>query len=226
MSNPSREDERVQPSKSFNNIRTSKKKIKTGRMTDVMKNLRLQSHEPGEPCHCLRLKCHENVTEEQRKSVLKYFNSLSSNNEQNNYLAGLITTICVQRHRPRENCGTLHDVSFAYRIRVITENGVEEDIPVCAKAFMSIHGIGRGKLQYIQNSLKYNAEAPKGKRGLHSSKHRKLDQRLFQSVYEHIKSFRGRLSHYSFKKIKKKLYLPEELNCKKGIKCILRSIRI
>ncbi|CAH1106084.1 unnamed protein product [Psylliodes chrysocephalus] len=68
-----------------------------------MKKIRLQSHEEEPPCNCKRLRCIENITEIERKEMLQYFNSLSSNDEQNVYLAGLMSLVPVQRRRnPQE----------------------------------------------------------------------------------------------------------------------------
>ena len=46
---------------------TGKKRKITGRMSDVMKKVRLQSHETWYDCQCKRLKCFENVIFEDRK---------------------------------------------------------------------------------------------------------------------------------------------------------------
>ena len=49
-----------------------KKRKNTGRVSEVMKKLRLQTHEEGNPCQCKRLKCYENTTPEERKHILYY----------------------------------------------------------------------------------------------------------------------------------------------------------
>ena len=56
---------------------TKKRKL-YGRMSDVKKKIRLQSHETGLNCDCKRYKCFEVVNEEQRARILKYFNLLPS----------------------------------------------------------------------------------------------------------------------------------------------------
>ncbi|KAK9739914.1 hypothetical protein QE152_g8605 [Popillia japonica] len=102
-----------------------------GRMSDVMKKMRLPSHEQGPPCNCTRLKCHEAINNEERKSVLQKFNNLSTNDEQNVYLCGLITIIPVQRWRSRqtEKEAKFHTAAFSYKVRVKREDVIE--IPVC-----------------------------------------------------------------------------------------------
>lgn len=198
-----------------NDGNSTKKRKKTGRMVEVMKKLRLQSHEEGPPCNCKRLKCFETVTSIERKEVLTYFNSLGSNDEQNLYLVGLMAVVPVQRRRPRqaENNAKFHDAYFAYKIR-IKRDGVAKEIDVCFKAFLSIYGISKGKIEYLQKNLKATGTSGKDKRGKHSSNHRKLCQDSFEAIRNHVTSFKTRLSHYSLNDSKKK-YLPESLNITK-----------
>ncbi|KAL1497343.1 hypothetical protein ABEB36_008325 [Hypothenemus hampei] len=108
-----------------NGAGSAKKRKKTGRMTDVMKVLRAESHELGPNCFCKRLQCFKNVSEDERKKILHDFNALGNNNKQNSYLAGLITILPVMRRRPRksEHNARPNSASFAYR--------------VCIKAFES-----------------------------------------------------------------------------------------
>ncbi|CAH1979308.1 unnamed protein product [Acanthoscelides obtectus] len=95
----------------------SKKRKKYGRMRDVMKKIRLQSHEVGANCNC-RKQCFQNVPEEARKTILKNFNAMTSINEQNSYLCGLITVLLIRRRRPRkdEDVANLRSSAYSYRI--------------------------------------------------------------------------------------------------------------
>lgn len=194
---------------------STRKRKKTGRIVDVMKKIRLQSHEEGPPCNCKRLKCFENVTSTDRKELLKYFNSLGTNDEQNAYLVGLMTLIPVQRRRPRqaEEHAKFHNAYFGYKVRV-KRNGVAKEISVCFKAFQSIYGVSKGKIEYLQKNLKATGTSGNDMRGKHSSKHRKLCPETRDAIYNHINSFKTRLSHYSLHESKKK-YLPETLNITK-----------
>lgn len=194
---------------------SAKKRPKTGRVQDVMKKIRLSTHEQGDPCFCQRLKCFEIVDEENRKSIINNFNSMTSNDEQNSYLSGLISIIQIKRRRSRkpEECASYHDSGYSYRLRIKRNDQVEE-IPVCFKAFCSIHGITRGKVEFLQKSLKNEGKSPKDKRGAHSSKTNKLPDDTYNKMFNHINSFKGRVSHYSLHDTKK-VYLPEELNVKK-----------
>lgn len=195
-------------------LKQSKKRKKAGRITDVMKKLRLQSHELGSDCQCKRLKCFENSTVEERQGVLNAFNQLDSIDAQNSHLAGLIAVLPVLRRRSRKLGGEQHhDATYRYKVRVKRENTIQE-IAVCSNAFTAMHGITRSKLIRIQTSLKHSGIAPVDKRGKQASRHRKLALALSNQIQEHIASFRGRLSHYSLHD-SKKIYLSEELNITK-----------
>ena len=163
-----------------------------------MKKMRLQSHEQGPPCNCTRLKCYEAINNEERKCVLQKFNNLTTNDEQNSYLCGLITIVPVQLRRSRQSEEEVkfHAAAFSYKVRVKREDVVIE-IPVCYKAFKSIHGISKGKLEFLQKSLKENGIYPKDRRGKHSSQHRSIKEDVYKAIYDHINSFRARKSHYS-----------------------------
>lgn len=195
---------------------TSTKKRKSfGRMTDVAKKLRLSSHEVGEDCKCVRLKCFINTSEAERKFLIKQFNEIDSHNAQNAYLCSLMNMHVIKRRRPRANevDAKFHERSFSYHIKIKRESGIVA-VSVCAKAFRAIYGISKKKLEYIQRSLKDTGHAPKDKRGLHHNRPNRLSEETINKVKEHIASFKGRTSHYSYERTKK-IYLPEELNLQK-----------
>ncbi|XP_046971055.1 uncharacterized protein LOC124538094 [Vanessa cardui] len=113
------------------NLKQPTKKHKLyGRLSDVNKKIRLQSHETGPSCNCKRYKCFEAVNEEQRATILKDFNLLPSRDEQNLYLCGLIRVLEIQRRRPRkeESEAKLHTANYAYRVRVVDETQ-QLDVP-------------------------------------------------------------------------------------------------
>lgn len=196
-------------------MESAKEKPVTGRMTDVMKKLRLSSHETGEDCHCKRHGCFDKINETQRKVIIQQFNLLNYN-EQNSYLTGLINIVPVQQRRPRndKNIARFNDASYRYKIRVNQgSTNISEDFDVCYKAFLSLHGIGKKRLETIQKSLKMTGASPRDKRGTNEKKHTKSKETI-QAVVNHINSFKSRPSHYSINKTSKR-YLPEELNVKK-----------
>lgn len=80
----------------------TKKRKSYDKMEDVMKKIRLTSHETGEDCRCKRLKCFDRINQNHRKVIIKDFNCLNSYNEQSIYLAGLISMHEIKQRRSRK----------------------------------------------------------------------------------------------------------------------------
>ncbi|XP_063223337.1 uncharacterized protein LOC134531565 [Bacillus rossius redtenbacheri] len=211
----SNEDSRNIPS-------NSKRKRKYGCLQEVRKKIKLQSHEIRPDCQCKK-KCFEIVDEDKRKEIIKRMNSMHSTDEINICLAGLITILPVKQRRPRqpEEVANLRDATFSYRLRYL-EEGKPAEVSVCRKAFMSVHGIGKGKVNYILQSLKSSGDASRDKRGKHKNRVHALPDETNQKIHYHINSLRERESLYSQKDSKKK-YLPEELNISKVYKMFLEK---
>lgn len=193
----------------------TKKRAVHGRIKDVNKKLRLQSHEIGAECSCKRFHCSAKIPVEAKQKILRHFNNLASVNEQNLYLCGLMSLVPVQRRRPRkdENEASFRDCVVTYKVRYSNDDGtVEED--VCRQEFIALHGITKSKIEYLVKSLKDMGVAPKDKRGSHKNRPNKIPVSTTQKIMDHIASFKGRASHYSTKDTAK-TYLPEELNLKK-----------
>lgn len=126
--------------------KTSKKRKLFGRMHDISKKIKVQSHEQGADCKC-RKKCFENIPLEVRDSILKKFNLMETTNEQNSYLCGLISIVLVQHRRPRVDPAdaNLKDLTCKYKVRDVV-NGITSEYEVCRKAFSAIHGISKKRL--------------------------------------------------------------------------------
>ncbi|KAK9727959.1 hypothetical protein QE152_g18933 [Popillia japonica] len=90
----------------------------------------------------------------------------------------------IQRRRNRnpEEEAAYHDSTYSYRVRIKRDNKVVE-IPVCYKAFLSILVfilvfLAKGKVEYLQKSLKETGLAPKDKRGKHCALTNKSEQQI------------------------------------------------
>lgn len=131
-----------------------KKRKNTGRMSDVMKKLRATTHEIGEDCKCFRFKCFEVVSPEERQRIISNFNQLGEYNAQNQYLSGLISVVPVQRRRNRKDDSeaSFHCSSYCYRVRAHV-GGILQDVNVCHKAFLSLHGISNSRVQTLKKHL-------------------------------------------------------------------------
>lgn len=195
-------------------VKQTKKRKVMGRMRDTAKKIRLQSHEAGSDCKC-RSKCFDVIPLIVRDNIIKRFNLMESINEQNSYLCGLIALTPVQRRRPKVDQANalLKDVTCKYKVRGVLDTKVTE-WAVCRKAFTSIHGITKKKVEYLINSLKLTGHSPKDQRGKHHNRTHKHSDEVLNLMKSHIDSFNGRGAHYSSKDSSKK-YLPEDLNVSK-----------
>lgn len=191
-------------------------------MSEVSKKLNLQGHTTGEDCICKQLKCFKIVPEYARTKIIQDFNLMSSVDEQNSHLSGLISVQEVQTRRPRlaEADASFWEASYSCRVRFIDDDIKIKEVQVCRQAFLALHGIGKKKVEGIQRSLKATGKAPKYKRGKHSSLHRKMPDDKRSAVIEHIilQRKKGPLQYNLAES--SKINLPEDLNI---TKCIVRT---
>ena len=192
---------------------TSTKKRKSyGRLSDATKKIRAQSHELGPDCSCQN-KCCDLISEQEKNELIRKFNELGEWSKQTDYLTGLINIKLVKKRKPKkpETEANLRISMFSYKVRIVKDNSaVERD--VCQMAFRSLHGITKKRLQHLQKALQSTGMPATDLRGKHSN--RPLMDANLDCVEKHIKSFKGRMCHYSLEKTQK-TYLPEDLNVKK-----------
>lgn len=114
----------------------TKKRKETGRMSEVMKNLRATTHETGSDWNWSRYKCFEIVSLEERKRIIKNFNNLDDYNAQNQYLGGLVSGVPVQQRRNRNDYdrASSHISSYCYCVRAKID-GTLQDVRICYKGF-------------------------------------------------------------------------------------------
>lgn len=197
------------------NILKTKKRPITGRISDVSRKMKVKGYTTGENCKCKRFACFDIISLEERNQLISKFNEYNSFNDQNSYLSGLISVVPVQRRRNRkaENEARFNDSSYAYRVRVIrNEKAIE--IPVCYKAFLSLHGVTNRRIQSIKKSLLNIGTFKPDQRGKHTNRPSKISLETTNCVISFLKSLKGRKAHYSLK-VSSKIYLSEDLNIKK-----------
>lgn len=140
-------------------------------------------------------------------------------NEQDAYLASLISINHIQRHRKRkEGNNKPHCAAYSYKLRCF---GVEKS--VCVKAFASIHAVTLPRLKRIQLSLVEKGCAPRDKRGKHNCRPRNYSKQAITLIMHHIRTFSPRQSHYSLRKNPNQMYLPSELTVKDMHKAFLQE---
>ncbi|KAK9696750.1 Integrase zinc binding domain [Popillia japonica] len=204
-----------------------------------IKGKHIPPRETGPDCRCVRFKCFERVSVAQRNQIIKKFNALQSKNEQDSHLAGLVSFRLSKQRRSRvhhqdvpENEENNADAninaeepllrkyqrhaSYFYKIR---NDGNE--IPVCAKAFCSLHGISQERVRRIKKALFQTGESPRDLRGRHDNRPRKTETGTLVAVRDHIKSFKCIQSHYSRRDNPNTYYLPETLTVKEMHKIFL-----
>lgn len=198
-----------------NGKKSTEKRKGIGRMRDTMKSLRASTHEIGKDCKCKRYQCFDVIPESERFRIIREFNKIGNYNEQNIYLSSLITVCPVKRRRPRndEDHARANSASYAYRVRVLNSE-VAQDVRVCFKAFISLHGITPRRIQFIQNALVSTDQPPVDMRGKHANRPHKLADDIVDSIKDFINSLIYCNSHYSIED-SEQIYLPEEFNIAK-----------
>lgn len=101
----------------------TKKRKKCFRVSDTTRYLRNHCFTQGDPCNCKRLHCFYLISKANQHKIIQIFNSMNNRNEQNQYLAGLITVLSSLKWRSRrpENDAKLRDAADSYRVKVKQE---------------------------------------------------------------------------------------------------------
>ncbi|KAF2895538.1 hypothetical protein ILUMI_10643 [Ignelater luminosus] len=114
----------------------------------------------GTACNC-KLKCFKNISDNQQMEAYTKFYNLSTKDEQDLYLQGLIHFKPVQQRRSlaqsREEY--VRNSTFIYYIIVDSQRN-----KVCKKAFLNFHFLSNKRLQRLQQLLP-SGTTPKDKRG-------------------------------------------------------------
>lgn len=168
---------------------------------------------------CKRLKCFQKVSVEEREHIFAEFYKMVDKNEQDAYLAGLITINFIKRHRKREEGNNKpHCATYSYKLRC---SGTEKS--VCVKAFANIHAVTLPRLKRIQLSLVEKGVAPRDMRGKHTHRPRNYCKEATTLIMHHIRTFSPMQSHYSLRKNPNQLYLPSDLTVKDMHKAFLQE---
>ena len=87
-----------------------------GRKRVSKKKMKLSSHRMGESCNCIRLKCFKVISLQDRRTILDKFHQMSCKDQQDAFLASIITPMEVRQRRPRIRSKEkdLHCYSYQY----------------------------------------------------------------------------------------------------------------
>ena len=131
-----------------------RKRPKKGRKRDSLKKARLSGHVTGRNCECKDLKCFEQVSENEQSRIIDHFNQISTKDEQDCFLAGLMNIKPVERRRSRkeDKPAFQRDCTCQYFVNV-SQDSTFTKIQVCVKAFCSFFGIKKARVRRIRESL-------------------------------------------------------------------------
>lgn len=164
-----------------------------------------------------RLRCGEKLDSESRTKIHTSFYKLDINAKN----ALLFKSIEMhETKRQRKNARRHKSASYKY---VITCNGKLHYI--CKTALCSLHGIGRKKIDLLQQQLKDGKSAPSPDlRGRHNARSHRIEEEVVNFVKRHIESFPAEESHYSRNKNPHKLFLSPMLSISKMYRLYLQKL--
>ena len=99
---------------------------------------------------------------------------------------------------------------FIFQIHLKTMEHV-----ICKKAFCSLYGIKKARVERLSSYVANNIGSPPDKRGKHNNRPNRVSANDTENVIHHIQQFPAQTSHYSRKDNIKKVFLSSELNVKK-----------
>ena len=161
----------------------------------------------GIACSC-KMDCFRNLGQDEINRIFTEFYKIESKSLQDAHLHvfGLIEAQSVQRRRGRTGSREgYRNCSYKYSVRL--KDGSR--MLICAKAFQSVHGIGKSRFERLR---KPNATtSPDDKRGKHGNQ-KTISESTRKKVRDHINSFPKRQSHYSREQNPNRYYIQENLN--------------
>lgn len=145
-------------------------------------------------------------TEQRKSKILNLFNEIGHKEKQDTFLGGLIKVNKIVRKRPKDSSKP-KSCACIYTIRVDQSEKV-----VCKKAFCSLFGIHKSRVERIIKSIQNNIPSPVDKRGKHMNRRNSKSEKTIFQVDTHIRSFPAHESHYSRNKNESVRYLSPDLN--------------
>ncbi|KAF2893748.1 hypothetical protein ILUMI_12442, partial [Ignelater luminosus] len=155
--------------------------------------------------HRKRVKNIQNWKNNKRKQA-RLAGKAYQKNEQDTFLISLIEVKPTERKRKRKDDSTVSkENSFKY---FVMQNNSR--IPVCKKAYMSLHALAQSTVQRLKAIL-VSGESPRDMRGKHNTRSHVLPTETIIKIKEHIASFPTKTTHYGSKDIS---YLDARLTVK------------
>lgn len=159
----------------------------------------------GPDCKCVH-KCFTKVLDSEKSKILNIFNKIGHKEQQDTFLGGLIKVNKIVRNRPKDSSKP-KSCACVYKIKVDQDEKV-----VCKKAFCSLFGINKSRVERIIKSLQKNIPSPEDKRGKHTNRGNSKSEKTIFQLETHIRSFPAHEFHYSRNKNETVRYLSPNLN--------------
>lgn len=113
-----------------------------------LRNKMINERVTGPDCQCKK-KCFSNICDENKVSILTIFNTIGDKSKQDILLGGLICINPESCRKSRNGSGPNKSFSIKYEVRVGSTFTI-----VCKKAFCSLHGINKSRVERIIKKLK------------------------------------------------------------------------
>ncbi|XP_049771805.1 uncharacterized protein LOC126149510 [Schistocerca cancellata] len=206
----SRQEESRQRKKRKRNPSIWKRNIsKTAKLKDQQyinyKGQRIPAKITGCAYRCKRFKCFQDISADEKESILVRLHTLTSKDEQDDYIQSLIDIHNVQRRRPRKD-NSIRQVDKVYTYHVIVGNTKRR---VCYKAFLALLALSDKRVKRLRK-LSISDQSPHDEGGKTPSVNA-LSAEVRQLTTNHINRYPVRESHYSWRTSK---YLDARLNIK------------
>lgn len=131
--------------------------------------------------------------------MLDNFLTMGDKDEQDVHLQRMMELMPIKRKNPRAGVPESSRKPKSKNVRYnLLHYGVRK--PVCKKAFLSVHGVTKKRVERLFNLMEINKN-PKDKRGKNISGNT-IPPEVRQQIHDHIASFPTHLSHYTGKPTK------------------------
>lgn len=163
-----------------------------------------EARKPGEPCSC-SLKCFERIPVDIQQNIFTRFWNYADYNIQNTYLRGCLKKQSVKRKTKQVDSRRTGTIEYSIDYNAVV-------YVVCKSAFISIHGLGRGRVEHLVKKIKDGTTSSVDNRGKHCSHKKKYTENDIKNVRQFIEMLPTYESHYSRNKSPHKKYLGLEYN--------------
>ena len=142
------------------------------------------------PCNC-KDRVFEKVGRENIDEIFASFWAIGKYNEQNTYLQSLTCEVDPKRKRKKKVEGSRSRTAYRFHVKIHNKK-----FKVCKMAFISIHGLGAGRINWLFKKRSMPATDMPDRRGRKSNPHAISGTRL-EMIHTFIKGLPVTASHYT-----------------------------